>query len=226
MILPQQYQHHPELRLLAQQLGQSRFASRAPSTIKSHQHRWQLFADWLAKIDSTAQPIGVQPALVALYLQKLTTESKADAIGPSRVLGASAAIACYHWFFGQPSPTQHPLCDLVREASRRQLRAQPLQRDPITAADLRLLIDRFATQAATLRDLMHVTVMALMYAGFLRFNDATHISVHEHLMVFQPTHVALFISQSKTDQHMEVDLVVIAKTSGSYCPVSLLLRGS
>jgi hypothetical protein len=109
MILPQQYQHHPELRLLAQQLGQSRFASRAPSTIKSHQHRWQLFADWLAKIDSTAQPIGVQPALVALYLQKLTTESKADAIGPSRVLGASAAIACYHWFFGQPSPTQHPV---------------------------------------------------------------------------------------------------------------------
>lgn len=192
--------------------------------MKAHTTRWQQFVSWLSHIDPQAQPVGVQPAIVALYLQKLSSDSQADNIGPSRVLGASAAIACFHWMYGQPSPTQHPLCDLVRETSRRQLVAQPLQRDPVTASDLRLLIDKFAGPSAKLRDLMHVTTMALMYAGFLRFSDAAHISVHDSLMVFTPTHVALFLSQSKTDQHMDGEWVVVARTTGKYCPVALLQR--
>jgi hypothetical protein len=223
-ILPDKYQHHPTLRELATQLGLSRFASRAHSTVRTHHARWRDFTVWLTGIDTSLNPVGVPPSIVALYLQHVSLQSHADGIGPSRVLGASAAIACYHWFFGQDSPTQHPLCDLVRETSRRLLVAEPLQRDPISADDVRKLIDAFATPSSPLRDLMHVTVFALMYAGFLRFDDAAHISVHKDLMLFEPTHVSLFLSRSKTDQHMDGTWVVVAATAGRYCPVALLRR--
>jgi hypothetical protein len=223
-ILPTQHTNHPELRELAHQLAIARFQTRAPSTLEKHRRHWDRFVAWLQTIDPSIVPTAVPPTYVAMWLMRVSLESHADQIGPSRVLGASAAIACFHWFHGQPSPTQHPLCDLVRELSRRKLHGKQLERDPIEAADMRKLIDQFAAPSANLRDLMHVTMFALMYSAFLRFDDASQICVHHEMMRFNTDHVQIFIPKSKTDQYMEGAWVVVAKTSGKYCAVSLLQR--
>jgi hypothetical protein len=94
----------------------------------------------------------------------------------------------------------------------------------VEASDLRLLVDKFATSSANLHDLMHVTVFVLMYAAFLRFDDAAEISVHEDLLVICPTHVDIFLPRSKTDQYMEGTWVTVARSNGPYCPVGLLER--
>lgn len=212
------------MRELAHQLAVARFETRAPSTLEKHRRQWIKFTDWLTSIDATIVPTSVPPSYVAMWLMKVSLESHTDNIGPSRVLSASAAIACFHWFYGQPSPTQHPLCDLVRELSRRKLQGKQLERDPIEAADMRALIDMFAAPTANLRDLMHVTVFALMYSAFLRFDDASQICVHHEMLVFNEDHVQVFLPKSKTDQYMDGAWVVVAKTKGKYCAVALLQR--
>jgi len=166
----------------------------------------------------------VAPTYVVLYLQELLDASERDGIGPSRVLSASSAIACLHWLHGIESPTQHPLCDTVREASRRLLTGRRLERDAVTAADIRRLVDKYGKRRALLRDLMHVTAFSLMYAAFLRFDDLCQITVHEDALVFRDDHLAIFVPKSKTDQQGEGRWVVVAKGQGEYCPVGLLDR--
>lgn len=216
---------NPALRALAARLAESRLSGRAQSTIAQHGRHWAKFADWLHRhTNGRLQPIGVAPTYVVLYLQELLDASERDGIGPSRVLSASSAIACLHWLHGIESPTQHPLCDTVREASRRLLTGRRLERDAVTAADIRRLVDRYGKRGALLRDLMHVTAFSLMYAAFLRFDDLCQITVHEDALVFRDDHLAIFVPKSKTDQQGEGRWVVVAKGQGEYCPVGLLDR--
>jgi hypothetical protein len=228
-ILPEEFSGNADLQALSLQFANNRFMTRAPSTISKHAAQWRTFRDWLAtKLQNPAVTIldvENEPWLVALYLTDVHSDCTMRSLGPSKVMAASAAIACYFWLHGKQSPTAHPLCDLAREAARRSLVPNPISRDPVTADNLRLLIDRFAGPSASLRDLMHVTVLTLMYTGFLRFDDAATISVHHQLLVIHPgSHVDIFLARSKTDQLMAGAWVTIAATGTPYCPVALLQR--
>jgi hypothetical protein len=217
-VVPAEYAGNATLAELAHHLAYSCFDARAATTLQKHS------AQWLGTVDPAKSPLDAQPELVALYLTKVGLESRRDGIGPSRVLGASAAIACMFHLNGKDSPTAHPLCDVVRESSRRTLVPTPLQRDPVAAADIRSLVDAYASPGAPLRDVMHVTVFTLMYAGFLRYDDAARISVHQDLLRVQDSHIEIFLGGSKTDRHFSGSWVVIAGSGSPYCPVRLLRR--
>lgn len=223
-IVPDEYKANPMLNDLALHLAYSRFHARADSTLHKHLPQWRAFEAWLRTLDPSKSAVGASPQLVALYLTHVGLESRRDGVGPARVLGASAAIACMHYLHGRPSPTASPLCDVVREANRRTLVPTPLQRDPVSAADIRALIDVYGGPSATLRELMHVTVFTLMYAGFLRYDDAAHISVHRDLLRVRDSHVEIFLGRSKTDKYFTGSWVVVAASTSKYCPVLLLRR--
>lgn len=223
-IVPDEYRDNADLHELALHLAYSRYGARATSTLQKHLPQWRAFETWLRGIDPSKPALEATPNLVALYLTRIGLESRRDGVGPARVLGASAAIACMHYLHGKPSPTASPLCDVVREANRRTLVPSPLQRDPVTADDIRRLIDAYAGPTAVLRDLMHVTVFTLMYTGFLRYDDAARISVHQDLLRVHDSHVEIFLGGSKVDKYFQGSWVVVAASGSAYCPVRLLRR--
>ncbi len=223
-IVPDAYKNNAALQELALHLAYSRFSARAASTLQKHMPQWRAFQAWLRTVDTAKSPLDVEPELVALYLTRVGLESRHDGIGPARVMGASAAIACMHYLHGKPSPTASPLCDVVRELNRRTLVPTPLQRDAVDAADIRALVDKHAGPSAVLRDVMHVTVFTLMYAGFLRYDDAARISVHSDLLRVHDSHVEFFLGGSKVDKYFAGSWVVVAASGSAYCPVRLLRR--
>lgn len=60
----------------------------------------------------------------------------------------------------------------------------------------------------------------LSYAGFLRFSELANLKRSN--VTFFPTHVKLFLEQSKTDVYREGRDVVISKTGNNTCPVAML----
>jgi hypothetical protein len=199
--------------------------ARARSTIDHHRPAWRKFCEWLEGRLHDFNPYLATGTLVALYLTEVLDRSRAVGIGPGAVQNASAAIACMFRLAGRPSPTDHPACGTVREVAKRTLVPQRLEREPLVAQDLQLLVARFAGAGCPLRDLMHVTAFVLMFAGFLRYDDLAKVLVHQDLLKVQPTHLEVFIYKAKTDQYWEGNWVQIAALPGSpCCPVTLARR--
>ena len=77
---------------------------------------------------------------------------------------------------------------------------------------VRTLAARSAGPAASLPDLMFVACIVIMFAGFLRFNDLTQVSVKHDLLVITATLMTLEIPKSKTDQEGRGSTARIART--------------
>ncbi len=59
------------------------------------------------------------------------------------------------------SPTSHPAVTTVQEAYRRMLAARTTKKEPLTVADMRMMVKRFAGPQATLMDTRTVTICLL-----------------------------------------------------------------
>jgi hypothetical protein len=213
-----------ELCRLGKKFLDTQQEARAPSTLAKYRPIWGSYLKWVNTRTTKYRPLRVPGQVVAMYLLSLKEASSNEGIGPSRVLAASAAIGCMHGLNGIPSPTLHPLCEVVREAASRTLGKPVIARQPMSTGDVHELVYKFGGPNASLPDLMHCTVITLMFAGFLRFNDAASISVHKDLLCIEEDHMKIFIRKSKRDQYMQGAWVHIAKVGGSSCPVSLVER--
>jgi cleavage and polyadenylation specificity factor subunit 1 len=225
----QYYQADVELVGLASRFASTRYLARAPSTLAKYRPAWDAFVSWASNLQPPIDPYSATGPLVAMYLQRLLILSQEDGIGPSRVLTASDAIQSHFFFMGASSPTAHPLCTVVRDGAQRALQATPLLRDAVTAADMRTLVDVFLVDNAPLSNYMHVTVFLLMYTCGLRFEQMVEVLVDSTFLKFFPDCVLIFITKSKTDQHMAGRWVACPVLGGRYCPVfhlkELLRRG-
>jgi hypothetical protein len=197
----------------------------APSTAASYARPWHAFELWYAQTAVGGSAITATGVVVAMYLMKIWQESKADNIGPSRVLTASHAIRHYITTYGLVTPTDHPLCISVRELANRHLHATRRVKDALDHHDLSLLVAHYARPGANLMDLMHVTAIVLMYTALLRFDDVAEVCVHKDLLIIKPTHLEIFIPRSKTDKYWEGTWTVAAALPNRIeCPVRLVRR--
>ncbi|GFR48754.1 hypothetical protein Agub_g10566, partial [Astrephomene gubernaculifera] len=115
-------------------------ASKAGST-------WKAYAPWMRSFCDFAVEIGVKPldfneTQISLYLGGVYASAERDKVGPQRVETASAAVSALFELAGKPSPCSGKLCAGVREAARRTLRPQLLNRAAAAAEDLKALIDK------------------------------------------------------------------------------------
>lgn len=214
-----------ELESLALDLASEAHDARASSTVAQYKEPWHDFQSWAAR----QQPHGacifdIKPEWVAMYLMYVYQSAKADEVGHGRVAVASAAIACNFFLAGRLSPTEHPACSLVRELSKRKLHAKKLKRGSMHPEHVRALASRFACEDATLPDLMMVTSISIMFAGFLRFSDLAQVSVRSDLLTICASHMTVEIPKSKTDQEGRGHTVRIARVGGPACPVALTER--
>ena len=199
---------------LTDSLQSTVLSSKAISTTMVYHRAFRKWKDFASsKLHSCACP--ASPCHVALYLQHLIDESHS----PSVVDSAFYGIKWAHTMAGIPSPTDNPVVEAVRCASKRVLGTRVVNRkEPISSSVIHDVIG-----LANLQNHVHlpnVTMYVLLFAGFFRFDDVSRIRRND--IFFHEGFMAIRVFKSKNDQLRKGDEVIFSEISGSACPVKLL----
>ena len=174
---------------------------------------WNQFAN--DKLNGKAFP--ASPFHVALYLQHLIEETHSPSVVDSAFYGLKWA----HDVAGIPSPTDDPIVEAVRTASKRVLGTSVLSRkEPISATLIHDIINK--SDLGNPVELRNVTMYVLSFAGFFRFDVVSRIRRSD--ISFRAGFMVVKVLKSKNDQPRKGDEVVISQLSNSACPVELLKR--
>ncbi|KAK3233117.1 hypothetical protein CYMTET_56568 [Cymbomonas tetramitiformis] len=167
-------------------------------------------------------PVPAAPLTVCLFLQLVASEAKSYAV----VKSASGAIFALHEMALVPAaeaPTKHPLAKGVRQSAKRRLGLKlQNQKEPLTLEVLQTGILLYVPdfQACSLLALSVASMVANMWAGFLRYKDMKYVWVE--LVKFYPTHMEALLIERKNDQFREGDVVYISRgLDRRTCPVAL-----
>jgi integrase len=71
-----------------------------------------------------------------------------------------------------------------------------------------------------LTDVRNTLMILLAFIAFLRVDELLHIQL-EHIKMHK-THIEIYIPKAKTDQLRQGNSVVVSKTGGPGCPLSML----
>ena len=140
---------------------------------------------------------------------------------------AMAAIQFFFQFAGKP-PFNQPYITRLRQAAAKLLQPKRSKCEPLSSADMFVILNKHLTSTCSLLIRMHLTVFLLMFLGLLRFSDVQNIIVHKECMRFiysdsgNLSGVLIFIPFSKTDQAGEGAWIAVGATGGTLCPVRLL----
>ena len=201
---------------LAERLKTTILSSKANST-SSLYHRayrkWKEFA--ISKLDGAVFP--AKPFHVALYLQHLIEQSHS----PSVIDSAFYGIKWAHSMAGIPSPTDNPVVEAVRAASKRILGTAIVNRkEPISSRVIHDIVGRSNLENPV--ELRNVTLYVLSFAGFFRFDDVSRIRRND--VIFNEGFMVIKVLKSKNDQLRRGDEVVISELPSPACPVKLLKK--
>ena len=170
--------------------------------------KWKQFA--LDKLDGNAFP--ASPFYVALYLQHLIEETHS----PS---AAFYGLKWAHDVAGIPSPTDDPIVEAVRSASKRVLGTRALcRKEPISPTLIHCIVHNSDLENPIV--LRNVTMYVLSFAGFFRFDDVSRIRRSD--ISFKEGFMVIKVLKSKKDQLRKGDEVVVSQLSSAACPVGLI----
>ena len=173
--------------------------------------KWKEFA--LRKKELSYFP--ANPMHVAVYLQYVLESTRSSA----SVYTAFYSIKWAHESAGLVSPTDNPLVNRMRDAAKRILGTKRGKRkEPLSVEILKDVID--GSDLSNTLQLRNVCLYVLCYAGFFRSGEVT--SIRRSHIKFLEDHMIIKVEKSKTDQLRQGDEVVIARSGGSACPVSIL----
>lgn len=197
---------------LAEQLPKVLERSRAESTCQKYRaafNRWKEWAEQQRVLSAPADPLHI-----ALYLVKLLNTANT----PAPIVSAVHGISWFHSISGQPDPCQNEMVRRVQQAARRIL-AKPRQRKlPLPQHVLKKLGKKLNRKK--LLDVQTLALITVGYAGFLRWDDLSHVYADE--ITIKEEYMVLFLERRKNDQFREGSWVFISRWSGLLCPVGLV----
>ena len=204
------------IRRLAERLKTTILSSKANSTSLLYHRayrKWKQFA--ISTFDRNVFP--AKPFHVALYLQHRIEQSHS----PSVIDSASYGIKWAHSLAGIPSPTDNPIVEAVRSASKRTLGTAIVNRkEPISSCVIHDIISLSNLENPV--ELRNVTLYVLSFAGFFRFDDVSRIRRND--IFFNEGFMVIKVPKSKNDQLRREDEVVISELPSPACPVRLLKK--
>ena len=209
--------HDPRLRDLAKELPGMALSSRANGTVHNYLTAFDRWRRWAADFDEISF-LPAQPKFVALYLSDLSKTCKTHA----PISMAFYAIGWVHRTAGLDDPTIHQLPRLVRDSAIRKLGKGHNKKQPISVHDLYKIVKKCSGAKVSLYDLRSVTLCVLAFAGFLRFDELSHIRYSD--IEFYETYFRIFIEKSKTDVYRDGTWIYVAKTYTVCCPFTILSR--
>lgn len=204
------------IRGLADRVKTTVLSSKADSTSILYfraYRKWKDFA--LSKLNGSVFP--ASPFHVAIYLQHLLEESHS----PSVIDSAFYGIKWAHSMAGIPSPTDNPIVEAVRSASKIIFGAGIVNRkEPISSSLILDIIGKSNLDNPV--ELRNVTMYVLSFTGFFRFDDVSRIRRND--ISFNEGFMVIKVLKSKNDQLRRGDEVIISELSSCACPVKLLKR--
>ena len=130
----------PELQQLASCLPNTVLQCRADSTSRKYLYAFKRWMDWAGSKEEVV-PFPAKPMHIALYLQYLVNTVKSK----SATSVAVNALAWAHRMAGMESPTENSLVRTVVDALDRSLAQPKTRKEPVTAAMLEELVEKFGT---------------------------------------------------------------------------------
>jgi integrase len=186
--------------------------ARAHGTRKAYAKHWTAFAAWCDEQGFCALPAA--PQTLALYLAARADQGRKVAT----LALAITAISQAHQVAGQPSPRSDRLVKETWKGIRRRVGVAQNQKHPVSAKDIRSMLDELPSGLIGLRDRALIT---LGFAGGFRRSELVALNCDD--LVFVPEGLEATVRRSKTDQEGAGHLKVIAYGSDpATCPVRAL----
>ena len=208
---------HPELQALSKNLNATILDSRATNTVTKYIGGFKRFVKWTMKYPEITSVLPCSDIYVSLYLQHLVESVNHF----SSVEAAFYSINWAHNTAGVCNPCNSELVKNVVEASKRILTRPIVKKLPVDSLIMTDLFKKYI-DSSSLKDIRLLAMCALMYTGFLRYDELCNIKA-KHI-TFYDTHVDIFIHKSKTDCYRNGKSVVISKLDSLFCPVDVLKR--
>ena len=188
----------------------------APATVKAYGAAFSRWKSWAEEHGFEALP--AESVSVTLYLMELLRT--AESAGPLNK--AVAAIKWAHEKACLESPLDS-MVDQVLRAARRSCAQAPKRKEPLTKAEVKVIVTKLleGKEGDCLR-LRTAVVVALGFAGFLRWNDMEQITVQD--IDFHDSHMVLRLGKRKNDQMRKGSMIVIAREEGDLGAVTLTER--
>ena len=126
------------------------------------------------------------------------------------------ALKCFHSFVPLSGP--NPLDDACgKNDDQSAKRRKPTSnKEPISTALIKKIIDKFGSEGASLKDLRIAAFCTSGFAGFFRFSELSNM-LCKHI-AFLEDHMKIFVPHSKTDGYREENLFTLLK------PISSILQ--
>ena len=122
---------------------------------------------------------------------------------------------------GIPSPTDNPIVEGVRSASKRILGTAILNpKEPIASSVTHDIISRSNLDNPV--ELGNITLYVLSFAGFFRFDDVSRIRRID--IFFNEGSLVIKVPKTRNDQLRRGDEVVICELPSRACPVKRLKK--
>lgn len=184
-------------------------AARAQGTLTAYRKHWTAFSLWCEQQGFCALPAA--PQTLALYLAARADEGRKVAT----LSLALSAISQAHVVAGHPSPRSDRLVSETWKGIRRRVGVAQRQKDPISAKEIRQLMDELPAGLVGFRDRALIT---LGFAGGFRRSELVALDCMD--LTFVSEGLEALVRRSKTDQEGAGLIKVIAFGSDpSTCPV-------
>lgn len=192
--------------------------SRAGSTSKKYElgfKRWKLWALHNGLGGGDILPASALP--VALYLSSIMQSANT----PGPVITAFYSIKWVHELFDMKAPTDSKMVINILEAAKRMLSKPVSKKDPITI-ELLSKMYHCLYKEGNLKNQRIICASLVAFSGFLRSTELLNIKRSD--VIFEGTHMNVFIESSKTDKYRDGAWLVISNTGTPLCPVANLKR--
>jgi integrase len=186
--------------------------ARSRGTRDAYRKHWTAFAAWCAQQGFSALPAA--PQTLALYLAARADEGRKVAT----IALSLAAISQAHQVAGHLSPRSDRLVKETWKGIRRRLGVAQEQKAPVSAKDIRRMIDGLPSGLIGLRDRALIT---LGFAGAFRRSELVALNCGD--LTFVSEGLEALVRRSKTDQEgAGLTKVVAYGSDPATCPVRSL----
>ena len=186
----------------------------AESTVKGYMAAFAHWKKWAEENKFAALP--AEGVAVTLYLIDLLER----ATTASPVVKAVAAIAWAHKKACVPSPV-NGMVEQVVAAAKRKLAHQPKRKEPLKKEEAAKIVRSLLEDSDCLK-LRTAVMVAVGFAGFLRWNDMEQLKVRD--ITFYEEYAEFRLGKRKNDQFRQGSVMLIERQSGAEGPVGLCER--
>ena len=207
---------HKNLERLLVELPKVISKGRADSTVAKYMAGWNGFSQWGESQNLETRP--AQPFYVCLYLTHLLMEKG----NKGSITTALFGIRWAHHKVGMVSPTDSDIVQLTYQGCLRSCNREKCRKEPISVEVIKKFVNDYKGKDHCLMRQRFMILCLLSFAGFFRIKELLSVKLKQ-IKVFK-SHIEVFLTKSKTDQHREGEIVFIARTGTKYCAVSNTLN--